>query len=78
MPKKKSLQLKRKRMKGSARLQYAKNWIPTYTGSNPVKGYRKWLGVDLLCAIRESLNSYMKVEYFVRMNVINSLFNMKI
>ncbi|HAU1249903.1 TPA: hypothetical protein F8R87_08800 [Legionella pneumophila] len=53
MPKKKQLQPKRKRMKSAARLRSAKSWIPTYTGSNIIKGYRKWFGVDLPCAIRE-------------------------
>lgn len=53
MSKKKQLQPKRKRMKGATRLQSAKNWIPTYIGSNIIKGYRKWFGVDLHCAIRE-------------------------
>lgn len=53
MPKKKQLQPKRKRMKSASRLQSAKSWISTYTGSNIIKGYTNWFGVDLLCAIRE-------------------------
>ncbi|MFO8785897.1 hypothetical protein SDB96_15760 [Legionella pneumophila serogroup 1] len=53
MPKKKQLQPKRKTMKSASRLQSAKSWISTYNGSNIIKGYKKWFGVDLPCAIRE-------------------------
>ena len=53
MPKKKLLPPRRKRMKSAARLQSAKSWIPTYTGSNIIKGYKNWFGVDLICAVRE-------------------------
>jgi hypothetical protein len=35
------------------RLQIAKQWIPTYTGDNIVKGYKKKFAVDLLTAIRD-------------------------
>ncbi|KAB3529589.1 hypothetical protein [Alkaliphilus serpentinus] len=44
---------KRKRLKRKNRLQVAKKWIPTYNGKNLVKGYRRWFGVSLLCAIKE-------------------------
>jgi len=50
---KKALPPRRKRMKRSARLQSAPHWLPTYTGKNIVRGYAKWFGVDLLCAVRE-------------------------
>ena len=37
------------------RLESAKStfWIEKYSGKNPVHGYRKCFGVDLLCAINE-------------------------
>ena len=31
----------------------ATNWVANYKGKNVVKGYAKWFGVDLLCAIVE-------------------------
>ena len=31
----------------------SKSWIKKYTGKNIVKGYAKWYGVDLICAIKE-------------------------
>lgn len=40
-------------MKGPARVQAAKQWIPTYTGKNLVRGYSRHFGVDLLCAVAE-------------------------
>ena len=40
-------------MKREARLQSAGPWIPTYTGKNLVRGYARWFGVDLLCAVKE-------------------------
>lgn len=44
---------RRKRMKREGRLRSARSWIAKYEGKNIVKGYSKWYGVDLLCAIRE-------------------------
>lgn len=44
---------KRKRLKRTSRLALSKKWILSYTGKNIVKGYAKWYGVDLLCAIKE-------------------------
>ena len=44
---------RRKRLSRKQRLQSAKEWILTYTGNNLVKGYRKWFGVDFVCAIKE-------------------------
>ena len=35
------------------RMQIAKHWIPTYTGTKIVKGYRKRFSVDTLTALRE-------------------------
>lgn len=40
-------------MTRGARLQSAKHWIPSYSGRDIVKGYRKWYGVDTVCAILE-------------------------
>ncbi len=40
-------------MTRAARLQSAKHWIPSYTGRDIVRGYRKWYGVDTVCAILE-------------------------
>jgi hypothetical protein len=44
---------RRKRFKRPARLKSARNWIKEYNGKNIVKGYARWFGVDLMCAIRE-------------------------
>jgi hypothetical protein len=44
---------RRKRFNRKQRLQSAKHWIPTYTGKNLVRGYKKWYGVDFICAIKE-------------------------
>lgn len=40
-------------MNRNARLQSARHWIPSYSGRDIVKGYRKWYGVDTVCAILE-------------------------
>ncbi|MCM3767746.1 hypothetical protein [Neobacillus niacini] len=44
---------RRKRYTRSGRLQNAKKWAEQYNGKNLAKGYSKWFGVDLLCAITE-------------------------
>jgi hypothetical protein len=46
---------RRLRMTRAGRLQSARatNWVAKYQGQNIVRGYRKWFGVDLLCAIAE-------------------------
>lgn len=44
---------KRKRIKRKNRLDTSKKWIENYDGKNIVRGYAKWYGVDLLCAIKE-------------------------
>ena len=46
---------RRLRMTRTGRLQSARatNWVANYQGANIVRGYRKWFGVDLLCAIAE-------------------------
>jgi ribosomal protein L9 len=44
---------RRKRYSRSGRLQNAKKWAEQNNGKNVAKGYSKWFGVDLLCAITE-------------------------
>jgi hypothetical protein len=44
---------RRKRMRRPARLQAAIKWRSSYGGKNIVRGYARWFGVDLLCAIAE-------------------------
>ena len=46
---------RRLRMTRAGRLQSAQatNWVANYRGANIVRGYRKWFGVDWLCAITE-------------------------
>ncbi|HEY6724144.1 MAG TPA: hypothetical protein VI197_08925 [Polyangiaceae bacterium] len=52
MPKK-SVPPRRKRMKRRGRLDAACRWLPKYSGKNVVRGYAKWFGVDLGCALKE-------------------------
>lgn len=40
-------------MKRQSRLQSAQYWVKTYNGKNIINGYKKWFGVDLVCAIKE-------------------------
>lgn len=40
-------------MARSARLAAARHWLPKYAGKNVVRGYAKWFGVDLGCALKE-------------------------
>lgn len=44
---------RRKRMRRPARLQVAVKWRSGYGGKNIVRGYARWFGVDLLCAMVE-------------------------
>lgn len=44
---------KHKRLNRKSRLRAANHWLPTYNGKNPVQGYRKHFGVNLLCAATE-------------------------
>ena len=44
---------KRKRLKKHQRLQDSKRWIFEFKGKNLVKSYKKWYGVDIICAINE-------------------------
>jgi len=53
---------RRKRMNRAARLESAKHWLPTYTGCDVVKGYRKWYGVSTVCAITELRQLGIKVD----------------
>ncbi|WP_394842860.1 hypothetical protein LZC95_38030 [Pendulispora brunnea] len=42
-------------MRRPARLEAARHWLPTFNGKNLVRGYAKWFGVDLGCALKELL-----------------------
>ena len=53
MPRKRKLPPRRKRMKRAARLASARHWLPTYEGKNIVRGYARWFGVGLECALNE-------------------------
>jgi hypothetical protein len=44
---------RRKRMRRPARLQATVAWRTGYGGKNLVRGYARWFGVDLLCAVVE-------------------------
>lgn len=44
---------RRKRTKRPARLAAARHWLPTFNGKSVVRGYAKWFGVDLGCAVKE-------------------------
>ena len=44
---------RRKRFTRKQRLESAKEWIPANHGKNLVRRYRKWYGVDFVCAIKE-------------------------
>lgn len=46
---------RRKRMFSEQRLQsvQATGWLKQYAGKNIVHGYKRWFGVDLICAINE-------------------------
>ena len=35
------------------RLDVARGWLSKYPGRNVVRGYAKWFGVDLGCALKE-------------------------
>ena len=51
--KRRNLGPRRKRMQRQARLQAAVKWRSGYCGKNLVRGYARWFGVDLVCAITE-------------------------
>lgn len=44
---------RRKRLNRAKRMNVAKEWLATYSGSNPIRGYREWFGVSEVCAITE-------------------------
>lgn len=67
---------RRKRMKRQARLQSAKSWLTTYTGRNIIKGYKKWFGVDLECAIKELKLLEVKLDEQYIENALKSKANM--
>jgi len=55
---------RRLRMTRAGRLQSARatNWVANYQGKQIVRGYRRWFGVDLLCAIDELWLLGVKVD----------------
>ena len=62
-------------MRREARLQSAKNWLIRYEGKNIVRGYAKWYGVDLLCAIIELRMLGVHVDENYEANVRRSIKN---
>ena len=50
-------------------MQSGKQWIETYEGKNIVRGYAKWYGVDLICAIIELRMLGVKVDEEYEQNV---------
>ncbi len=51
--KNRSLPPRQKRMRRPARLDSARQWLPSYRGKHLVRSYRKRYAVDWLCAVRE-------------------------
>ena len=43
----------RKTLSRARRLQRAKRWLASYRGKNLVRGYKKWFGVNDVCAVVE-------------------------
>lgn len=74
---------RRKRLKRAQRISSSKEWMKNYTGKNIVKGYAKWYGVDLICAISElrivgvniPLDYEKKVKHSIEANRIKRLAN---
>ena len=70
---KKNTTPRRKRLKRKTRLESGKKWILSYTGKNIVKGYAKWYGIDLVCAIKELKLLGVKIDENYEEKVIESL-----
>jgi hypothetical protein len=51
--KKKSSSPRRRSLKRAARLRSARKWLASFKGTNVVRGYAQWFGVDVLCAAKE-------------------------
>lgn len=64
---------RRKHLDRTRRLESAKNWIPTYSGKNIVKGYSNWYGVDLLCSMKELRMSGVVISEDYRNKVVQSI-----
>ena len=60
--KRQNLGPRRKRMHRESRLQAAQNWISTYSGKNIIRGYCRWYGVDVECAIAELKMLHVKLD----------------
>ena len=52
----------KKTLRKQQRLDKAKHWIPTYSGTKIVRGYRKKFAVDILTALRELQEFGVKFE----------------
>jgi hypothetical protein len=63
--KRRSAERRRKRMRRRARLADARQWLPTQSGADVIDAYRRWYGVDPVCAIMElrSLGISISDEY---------------
>lgn len=59
--------------KRERRLNSAKNWIKTYSGNNPVKGYSKKYSVDKLCAVKELRMIGIDISEEYEKQLINSM-----
>lgn len=59
---------RRKRLNRKQRVYIARDWLISYNGTNVVKGYSNWFGVDLLCAIKELriVGQLISVEYEIQ------------
>lgn len=64
---------RRLRYNQKTRLEQATKWIPTYEGKNIVQGYRKYYGVDLLCAIKELEMLGISIKDSYKKSVKNSI-----
>ena len=53
---------RRKRMKRPERLQAARAWLSAYSGKDVVRGYARWFGTDLWCAVLELRMLGVKID----------------
>lgn len=64
---------RRKRYNQKTRLQRAQDWLSLYKGKNIVRGYSKWFGVDLVCAMKELEMLGHKIDEQVKQQIKQSL-----
>ena len=53
---------KKKRHTKKYRIGASIDWIRNYEGENIVKGYSKWFGVNLICAMRELRKKGVEID----------------